>query len=72
MRRVLAPIAVGVLTLILWEVFVTAGRVAPFILPAPSAIWAQIVEQRQNERRALSRQLDGRGPQRIGIVAVLV
>ncbi|BEL02243.1 ABC transporter permease [Actinoplanes sichuanensis] len=48
MRRVLPPLAFGVLALVLWEVFVTAGRVAPFILPAPTAIWAQIVEQKQN------------------------
>lgn len=48
MRRVLPPLIVGVLALVLWEVFVTAGRVAPFILPAPSAIGAQIVEQKQN------------------------
>ncbi|MEU4619766.1 ABC transporter permease subunit [Actinoplanes sp. NPDC023801] len=48
MRRVLPPLVFGVLALVLWEVFVTAGRVAPFILPAPSAIGAQIAEQRQN------------------------
>ncbi|MBU2668465.1 ABC transporter permease [Actinoplanes bogorensis] len=39
---------VGILAIVLWEVTVTAGRIAPFILPAPSAIWAQFVEQRQN------------------------
>jgi NitT/TauT family transport system permease protein len=48
MRRVLPPLVFGVLALVLWEVFVTLGRVAPFILPAPSAIGAQVVEQRQN------------------------
>ncbi|GIE74356.1 ABC transporter permease [Actinoplanes philippinensis] len=48
MRRVLPPVLFGLLALVLWEVFVTAGRVAPFILPAPSAIGAQIVEQKQN------------------------
>lgn len=48
MRRVLPPLLFGVLALALWELFVTAGRVAPFVLPAPSAIGAQIVEQRQN------------------------
>ncbi|GAB2566868.1 hypothetical protein Aab01nite_45740 [Paractinoplanes abujensis] len=47
-RAVLPPVAVGVLAIVLWEVAVTAGRIAPFILPAPSAIWAQLVEQRQN------------------------
>lgn len=48
MRRVLPPVIFGVLALVLWEVFVTLGRVAPFILPAPSAIGAQILEQRGN------------------------
>ncbi|SDS13839.1 ABC transporter permease [Actinoplanes derwentensis] len=48
MRRVLPPVVFGVVALGLWELFVTLGRVAPFILPAPSAIWAQIVEQRVN------------------------
>lgn len=47
-RSVLPPVLVGVLGLALWELVVTAGRVAPFILPAPSAIWAQLVEQRGN------------------------
>jgi NitT/TauT family transport system permease protein len=27
---------------------VTLGRIAPYILPAPSAIWAELVEQRTN------------------------
>ncbi|GAA1634220.1 ABC transporter permease [Actinoplanes couchii] len=48
MRRVLPPVIFGVMALVLWEVFVTLGRVAPFILPAPSAIGAQILEQRGN------------------------
>ena len=48
MRRVLPPLIFGVLALVLWEAFVTAGRVAPFILPAPSAIGGQIAEQRGN------------------------
>ncbi|WP_308121264.1 ABC transporter permease [Paractinoplanes bogorensis] len=47
-RAVLPPVVVGILAIVLWEVTVTAGRIAPFILPAPSAIWAQFVEQRQN------------------------
>jgi NitT/TauT family transport system permease protein len=47
-RSILPPVLVGVLALALWELVVTAGRVAPFILPAPSAIWAQLVEQRGN------------------------
>ncbi|MEV0132654.1 ABC transporter permease [Dactylosporangium sp. NPDC050688] len=47
-RSVLPPVLVGVLSVVLWEVVVTAGRIAPFILPAPSAIWDQLVEQRDN------------------------
>ena len=37
----LPPVLVGVGGLALWEVVVKAGRVAPFILPAPSVIWEQ-------------------------------
>jgi NitT/TauT family transport system permease protein len=47
-KRVLPPIIFGVLAIAAWELFVKLGRVAPFILPAPSAIWAQLVEQRVN------------------------
>ncbi|MFC7530658.1 ABC transporter permease [Actinoplanes sp. GCM10030250] len=47
-KRVLPPLVFGVLALVLWELTVTLGRIAPFILPAPSAIWAQVVEQRGN------------------------
>jgi NitT/TauT family transport system permease protein len=47
-RTVLPPVAVGVLGLSGWELTVKAGRIAPFILPAPSAIWAELVEQRSN------------------------
>jgi NitT/TauT family transport system permease protein len=48
MRRLLPPLITGILALILWELFVKLGRVAPFILPAPSAIGAQLAEQRGN------------------------
>jgi NitT/TauT family transport system permease protein len=41
-------VIVGVLALVAWQLTVTAGRIAPFILPAPSAIWAELVEQRRN------------------------
>jgi NitT/TauT family transport system permease protein len=47
-RSVLPPVVVGVVAIILWEVTVTAGRIAPFILPAPSAIWDEFVVQRGN------------------------
>jgi NitT/TauT family transport system permease protein len=39
---------VGVAVIVLWELTVTLGRIAPFIVPAPSAIWRQLVEQRVN------------------------
>jgi NitT/TauT family transport system permease protein len=45
---VLPPVFVGVLAIVAWQVTVTAGRIAPFILPAPSAIWDELVEQRSN------------------------
>ena len=44
----LPPIAVGILALAAWELTVTLGRIAPFILPAPSAIWRELVAQRGN------------------------
>jgi NitT/TauT family transport system permease protein len=47
-RAVLPPVLVGVAAIGLWEVVVTAGRIAPFILPSPSAIGEQLVAQRQN------------------------
>jgi NitT/TauT family transport system permease protein len=47
-RTVLPPIVVGIVALLGWELVVTAGRIAPFILPAPSAIWAELVDQRTN------------------------
>ena len=47
-RSVLPPVVVGIAALIGWQLVVTLGRVAPFILPAPSAIWAELVSQRAN------------------------
>jgi NitT/TauT family transport system permease protein len=47
-KRVLPPILFGVLLLAAWQLTVTVGRIAPFIVPAPSAIWAELVEQRTN------------------------
>jgi len=47
-RSVLPPVLVGVAVIVVWQLTVTLGRIAPFILPAPSEIWAQLVEQRQN------------------------
>lgn len=37
----LPPLIVGIGGLALWELTVKVGQVAPFILPAPSAIWEQ-------------------------------
>ncbi|WIM93920.1 ABC transporter permease subunit [Actinoplanes oblitus] len=48
MRRLLPPLTAGLLALVLWQLFVTLGRVAPFILPAPSAIGRELVAQRGN------------------------
>lgn len=48
LRRILPPLAFGVLVVVAWQVTVTVGRIAPFIVPAPSAIWAELVEQRTN------------------------
>jgi NitT/TauT family transport system permease protein len=39
---------VGVLVIVAWELTVTLGRIAPFIVPAPSAIWRELIEQRGN------------------------
>lgn len=47
-RPVLPPLAVGVAAVVAWELTVTLGRIAPFILPAPSAIWHELVVQRGN------------------------
>lgn len=38
---VVAPVVVGVAAIALWEVFVQARDVRPYLLPAPSAIWEQ-------------------------------
>ncbi|MEV6494259.1 ABC transporter permease subunit, partial [Actinoplanes sp. NPDC051633] len=48
MRKVLPPIVVGVLAILAWELTVSLGRIAPFILPAPSAIWRELMLQRGN------------------------
>ncbi|GIM96081.1 ABC transporter permease [Paractinoplanes toevensis] len=48
LRGVLPPLVVGVAAIAAWQLTVTLGRIAPFILPAPSAIWAELVEQKQN------------------------
>jgi NitT/TauT family transport system permease protein len=47
-RAVLPPLVVGIVALLGWQLTVTLGRIAPFILPSPSAIWAELVVQRGN------------------------
>jgi NitT/TauT family transport system permease protein len=47
-RSVLPPVAVGVLVIAVWQLTVTLGRIAPFIVPAPSAIWSELIEQKAN------------------------
>ena len=48
LRTLAPPIVVGVLVVVVWELTVKLGRIAPFIVPAPSAIWRELVEQRAN------------------------
>lgn len=47
-RSILPPLVVGIVALVGWQLVVTLGRVAPFILPSPSSIWAELVVQRGN------------------------
>jgi NitT/TauT family transport system permease protein len=42
--KIIVPIAVGILALALWEFLVRHYDVQPFVLPAPSAIWAAFIE----------------------------
>jgi NitT/TauT family transport system permease protein len=44
--RVLTPIAVGIAFLLGWEVLVQLNDIRPYLLPAPSAIGEQIVDNR--------------------------
>ncbi|MEV4630570.1 ABC transporter permease [Micromonospora sp. NPDC049523] len=46
LRGVGPPLLVGVGGLVAWELTVTLGRVAPFLLPAPSAIGTELVDNR--------------------------
>ena len=48
MKRVLPPVTVGIAAIVAWQLTVTLGRIAPFILPAASEIWGELVEQRKN------------------------
>lgn len=48
LRRVAPPVLLGIFALVAWELTVSLGRIAPFLLPAPSAIWHEMVAQRHN------------------------
>ena len=52
LRAVAPPLAVGLAMLGLWELVVRVGRIAPFILPAPSAIADQLWIDREVVFRA--------------------
>lgn len=43
-RTLVPPIVVGVAALLAWEVFVKAGQVASYVLPAPSAIMSEVTD----------------------------
>lgn len=47
-RSVVPPVVVGIVALLGWELTVRIGRVAPFVLPEPSAIWTELVHERSN------------------------
>lgn len=42
--RVLIPVVAGVLFLLGWQLLVVANGIKPYLLPKPTAIWAQIVD----------------------------
>jgi NitT/TauT family transport system permease protein len=44
LRALVPPLVVGVGFLALWEWFVTARDIKPYLLPKPSAVWDQIVD----------------------------
>ncbi|GIJ46383.1 hypothetical protein Val02_32690 [Virgisporangium aliadipatigenens] len=52
LRTVFPPLLVGIVGLGLWEISVKVGRIAPFILPAPSAIGEQFWLDREVVWRA--------------------
>ena len=42
LRRIAPPFVVGVGFLLLWQAFVVARNIAPYVLPKPTAIWDQL------------------------------
>lgn len=47
-RSVLPPVVVGAAVLLAWQLTVTIGRIAPFIVPAPLEIWRELMAQKAN------------------------
>jgi NitT/TauT family transport system permease protein len=47
-RSILPPVVLGVVAIAAWQLTVTLGRIAPYILPAPSEIGTEFVAQRAN------------------------
>ncbi len=45
---VVAPLALGALVILAWELLVDSAEIEPFILPAPSAIWEQVTANTGN------------------------
>jgi NitT/TauT family transport system permease protein len=43
-KAIVTPLIVGVLLLVAWELFVEWRNIKPFLLPKPSAIWDEIVD----------------------------
>jgi NitT/TauT family transport system permease protein len=43
-RRVLAPVLLGVLALVAWQQLVVRAGIKPYLLPSPTAIWDQLVQ----------------------------
>jgi NitT/TauT family transport system permease protein len=46
MKSVAPPVIVGAALIGAWQLFVVARRIKPFLLPAPSAIWHQMLTNR--------------------------
>jgi NitT/TauT family transport system permease protein len=52
LKSVLTPVVVGVLFLLTWELFVEWRNIKPFLLPKPSAIWSEILDNHNEIWRA--------------------
>src|SRR4029453_18287298 len=46
LKSVLTPLAVAVLLVVLWELFVNWRDIKPFLLPKPSAIWDALTDNK--------------------------